>query len=94
MGLAAIPIGVPGRFLHQRASRAPRAGSTIATMTAASSPSRGGLKSRLPRVPHDPGVYRFLGEGGEVLYVGKAKDLRKRVSSYFVQGRDSPRPHR
>ncbi len=56
-------------------------------MTAASSPSRDGLESRLPRVPHDPGVYRFLGEGGEVLYVGKAKDLRKRVASYFSRGR-------
>jgi excinuclease ABC subunit C len=56
-------------------------------MTASRSPSRGGLESRLPQVPHDPGVYRFLGEGGEVLYVGKAKDLRKRVSSYFARGR-------
>jgi excinuclease ABC subunit C len=56
-------------------------------MTAASPPSGGGLESRLSRVPHDPGVYRFLGDGGEVLYVGKAKDLRKRVASYFARGR-------
>ena len=38
-----------------------------------------------------PGVYRMLGEGGEVLYVGKAGNLRRRVGSYFSRPALSPR---
>lgn len=39
-------------------------------------------------VPKQPGVYRFLDEEGIILYVGKAKNLRSRVASYFGQRRD------
>lgn len=41
------------------------------------------IKSILQRIPEQPGVYQYLNQEGEVIYVGKAKNLKRRVSSYF-----------
>lgn len=46
------------------------------------------LKEKIKTLPGNPGVYRFLNSEGTIIYIGKAKNLKKRVSQYFVD------PHR
>ena len=49
------------------------------------------LKNQIARLPEQPGVYLFLGAGGDTLYVGKARVLRDRVRSYLGAAGISPR---
>lgn len=48
-------------------------------------------KHFIKHLTHQPGVYRMYDDKGEVIYVGKAKDLKRRVSSYFRKNIDTPK---
>ncbi|PKL82720.1 MAG: excinuclease ABC subunit C, partial [Ignavibacteriae bacterium HGW-Ignavibacteriae-3] len=49
------------------------------------------LQDKLSALPSLPGIYQFLNDKGKVIYVGKAKNLRSRVRSYFQKNVDSPK---
>lgn len=45
----------------------------------------GSLKEIILRLPDLPGIYQYFDDGGTIIYIGKAKNLKKRVSSYFIK---------
>ncbi len=45
------------------------------------------MKNKIKQIPTKPGVYFFKDESGEIIYIGKAKQLRNRVRSYFQQSK-------
>jgi excinuclease ABC subunit C len=49
------------------------------------------IKSIVSSLPEKPGVYQYFNSEGTIIYVGKAKNLKKRVSSYFNKEHDSPK---
>ena len=49
------------------------------------------LKQLVDVLPDDPGVYQYFDRSGKIIYVGKAKNLKRRVSSYFIKNKQTPK---
>ncbi len=49
------------------------------------------LESKLKNLPDKPGIYQFFGDRTKIIYVGKAKNLKNRVRSYFQKNLESPK---
>ena len=47
------------------------------------------INQLLRSIPEEPGIYQYFNDEGVILYIGKAKNLKKRVSSYFNKIQDN-----
>ena len=50
------------------------------------------LKGIVNNLPETPGCYQYLDDSGTIIYVGKAKNLKRRVSSYFNKEQQTRKP--
>ena len=78
-------VGPAGERVRRLPSRFCEIFATFAAMAAT---DENQLRQQVSLLPLQPGVYQFLDRTGRIIYVGKAKSLRKRVSSYFVQSKE------
>ena len=44
-------------------------------------------------LPREPGIYKYYNDANELIYVGKAKNIRKRVTSYFIKNLNNYKTH-
>ncbi len=49
------------------------------------------FKNKIRKIPDEPGIYKFIDENGQIIYIGKAKSLKKRVASYFTNKKLGPK---
>ncbi|MBK8806423.1 MAG: GIY-YIG nuclease family protein, partial [Bacteroidales bacterium] len=47
------------------------------------------LQNQVALLPENPGIYQYFDKTGKIIYVGKAKNLKKRVASYFLKQQQS-----
>ena len=72
-------------------SKVPRLSQVTTPAIAPAQPPTFDASELLKSLSHRPGVYRMLNATGETLYVGKARDLKKRVANYFQKSEHEPR---
>jgi excinuclease ABC subunit C len=80
-------LGLPDSDTYQRDIKCDE----IAMSDPISPDPRAIVLETVSKLPHLPGVYRYFDVDDKILYVGKARDLKKRVSSYFQKTLTSPR---
>ena len=51
------------------------------------------LRNKIKTIPQNPGIYQYFDKNGTIIYIGKAKNLRKRVQSYFTKTHESGKTH-